>query len=73
MKKPISLEITPEQAGLSGNTVIHDEDPLASDSGETEKSAAVDLLERAAARIWQSGKDNALAREIDSYLDSLKR
>ncbi len=32
--KPVSLGISLKDAGLEGNTVIHDKDPLTSDSGE---------------------------------------
>jgi hypothetical protein len=36
-KKPESLGISLKDAGLEGNTVIHDQDPLASDSGAEEQ------------------------------------
>lgn len=40
-KKPVSLGISLKDAGLEGNTVIHDKDPLASDSGETGRTERV--------------------------------
>lgn len=42
MSKEKSLHLTPKQLGLADNPMIHDKDPLASDSGNTEQEIGED-------------------------------